>query len=74
LSNYQIDKLVRVRRLLQKLEFLSGLPEKLVDLINREQYKRAVLLYGKTINVLTNHVHLLSFKKIKVTVVISLEF
>jgi hypothetical protein len=60
-----IDKLVRVRRLLQKLEFLSELPEKLVELINNGQYKRAVQLYGRTITVLTRHSHMLSFQKIK---------
>jgi len=62
----KVSKLVRVRRLLQKLEFLSELPEKLVDLINAGQYKRAVQLYRRTITVLTKHSHLLSFKNIKV--------
>lgn len=64
----KVSKLVRVRRLLQKLEFLSELPEKLVELINVGQYKRAVQLYRRTITVLTKHSHLLSFKNIKVCV------
>lgn len=61
----KVDKLVRVKRLLGKLEFLSELPEKLVELIDHGQYKRAVQLYRRTISVLTKHSHLLSFKNIK---------
>lgn len=60
-----IDKLVRVKRLLQRLEFLSELPERLEKMIEQGLYKGAVQLYKKTINVLTNHSHLLSFKKIQ---------
>ena len=33
---YQVDKLVRVRRLLSRLEFLSELPEKLSEMIEKE--------------------------------------
>lgn len=61
----KIDKLVRVTKLLQKLEFLSVLPEKLVEMIDRGHYKQAVELYRKTIKVLTQHSHLLSFKNIQ---------
>jgi hypothetical protein len=61
----KVDKLVRVRRLLSRLEFLSELPEKLSDMIQRELYKEAVQLYSKTIKVLTSHSHVLSFKNIK---------
>eukprot|EP01038_Epipyxis_sp_PR26KG_P014371 gene14371-19274_t len=61
----QIDKLVRVRRLLNRLEFLSELPEKLAAMIENKQYKEAVQLYHKTISVLTRHSHVLSFKNIK---------
>ena len=63
----KLDKILRIRRLLQKIEFLSELPEKLVQLIDNGQYKRAVELYRKTIKILTNHSHLLSFKNIKVS-------
>lgn len=62
----QVDKLVRVRRLLNRLEFLSELPERLAAMIDHKLYKDAVQLYNKTISVLTRHSHVLSFKKIKV--------
>jgi hypothetical protein len=60
-----VDKLVRVRRLLHRLEFLSELPERLATMIDHKQYKEAVQLYNKTITVLTRHQHVLSFKNIK---------
>jgi hypothetical protein len=66
----KVDKLVRVQRLLKKLEFLSELPEKLVELIDQGQYKRAVQLYRRTISVLTKHSHLLSFNNIKVCLIL----
>lgn len=62
----QVDKLVRVRRLLNRLEFLSELPERLAEMIDNKMYKEAVQLYNKTISVLTRHQHVLSFKNIKV--------
>lgn len=62
----QVDKLVRVRRLLDRLDFLSELPEKLAVMIDSKLYKDAVELYNKSISVLTRHSHVLSFKNIKV--------
>ncbi len=62
----QVDKLVRVKRLLERLEFLSELPERLSKMIDQKMYKEAVQLYNKTISVLTRHSHVLSFKNIKV--------
>ncbi len=62
----KVDKIVRVRRLLYRLEFLSELPELLAAMIDNKQYIEAVKLYNKTISVLTRHSHVLSFKKIKV--------
>lgn len=62
----QVDKLVRVRRLLDRLGFLNELPERLEAMITHRHYKEAVQLYNKTISVLTRHQHVLSFKKIKV--------
>lgn len=56
---------MRVRRLLDRLDFLSELPEKLAAMINKHQYKEAVQLYNKSILVLTRHSHVLSFKNIK---------
>ena len=60
-----MDKLVRVKRLLERLEFLSELPERLAKMIDDKMYKEAVQLYHKTISVLTRHSHVLSFKNIK---------
>lgn len=68
-NNTQVDKLVRVRRLLDRLGFLNELPERLEVMINHRHYKEAVQLYNKTISVLTRHSHVLSFKKIKVCAV-----
>jgi hypothetical protein len=62
----QVDKLVRVRRLLDRLGFLNELPERLEGMIHHRHYKEAVQLYNKTISVLTRHSHVLSFQKIKV--------
>ena len=45
----KLSKLIRLNRLLDKLQFLSELPEKLASLIDQEQYKQAVKLYNKTI-------------------------
>lgn len=61
---------MRIRRLLERLEFLSELPERLSDMIENELYIDAVKLYNKTISVLTRHSHVLSFKKIKVRQVV----
>lgn len=61
----QVDKIVRVRRLLHRLEFLCELPERLAGMIDARQYKEAVQLYHQTISVLTRHQHVLSFQHIK---------
>lgn len=37
-----MDKLVRVRRLLQRLDFLFQLPQKLEDAVQEGQYSKAV--------------------------------
>jgi hypothetical protein len=66
LIHTQVDKLVRVRRLLDRLGFLNELPERLEGMIHHRHYKEAVQLYNKTISVLTRHSHVLSFQKIKV--------
>lgn len=58
----KVSKLVRVRRLLQRLEFLSELPERLAALIDQGEYGMAVKLYSKTVNILKQHSHVLSFK------------
>jgi len=61
----EVDKLVKVRKLLQKLEFLSELPEKLSHMIQQEKYKEAVELYNRTISVLMKHSNVLSFRNIQ---------
>jgi len=58
----KLSKLIRLNRLLDKLQFLSELPEKLALLIDQEQYKQAVKLYNKTINILTSHSHVSSLR------------
>lgn len=64
-SKKKVDKLVRIKSLLNKLDFLCELPEKLQDMIGRELYHPAVKLYNKTITVLKSHAHVLSFKHIQ---------
>ena len=64
-SRSKVDKLVRVQRLLERLQFLSVLPESLAKMIHNEDYKDAVQLYKKTISTLKNHSDILSFKKIQ---------
>ena len=61
----KIDKFVRIKRLLSRLDFLSELPEKLEAMIQHEKYLQAVDLYNKAIKILTKHSHILSFKNIK---------
>lgn len=60
----QVDKLVRVSRLLRRLEFLSELPERLELMISSRLYKSAVELFNKSVKVLEKHSHVLSFKNI----------
>lgn len=61
----KIDKLVRIKRLLTRLEFLSELPERLEKMIEEEMYTAAIQLYKRTISVLIKQENVLSFKKIK---------
>lgn len=42
-----MDKLVRVRRLLQRLDFLFQLPQKLEDAVQEGQYSKAVRFFLK---------------------------
>eukprot|EP01035_Chromulina_nebulosa_P020213 gene20213-26242_t len=61
----KVDKLIRIRRLLSRLEFLTELPERLQEMIENEMYQPAVQLYNKTIHVLNKHSSVLSFKNIQ---------
>lgn len=65
-SKQKINRLTRIKRLLNRLEFLCELPERLQEMIERGLYHPAVKLYNKTIHVLQNHSHVLSFKNIQV--------
>jgi hypothetical protein len=60
----RVDKLVRLKRLLERLGFLSELPERLEKMISRRQYNAAVDLYRKTLSVLTRYQDVASFKNI----------
>ena len=64
-ADAQVHKLLRIRRLLQRLSFLSELPEKLSLLIQRERVAEAVLLYNRSVKVLQRHAAVLSFKRIE---------
>ena len=48
----KVEKLVRVHRLLERLQFLSGLPEKLTSMVERESFKDAVQLYKTSSRIL----------------------
>ena len=50
-NRHQVNKLVRVRRLLDRLELLSELPERLTSMIFHDFDKETVILYKKTITV-----------------------
>ena len=64
-KNGRVEKLVRVQRLLKRLEFLTELPERLTEMIDRKEYNAAVQLYRRTNHVLTRYGHVLSFKNIQ---------
>lgn len=61
----KVEKLVRVHRLLERLQFLSGLPEKLTSMVERESFKDAVQLYKTSTKILQQYSHVLSFNNIE---------
>lgn len=61
----KVEKLVRVHRLLERLQFLSGLPEKLTSMVERESFKDAVQLYKTSSKILQQYSHVLSFNNIE---------
>lgn len=61
----KVEKLVRVHRLLERLQFLSGLPEKLTSMVERESFKDAVQLYKTSSRILQQYSHVLSFSNIE---------
>ena len=61
----KVEKLVRVYRLLERLQFLSSLPETLTTMMDNEQYEDAVQLYRTSSRVLKRYAHILSFQNIE---------
>ena len=61
----KVEKLVRVHRLLERLQFLSSLPETLTTMMDNEQYEDAVQLYKMSSRVLKRYSHILSFENIE---------
>ncbi len=61
----KVEKLVRVHRLLERVQFLSSLPETLTKMMDNEQYEDAVQLYKTSSRVLKQYSHILSFQNIE---------
>eukprot|EP00742_Colponemidia_sp_Colp-10_P006532 GILJ01007001.1.p1 GENE.GILJ01007001.1~~GILJ01007001.1.p1 ORF type:complete len:822 (-),score=154.49 GILJ01007001.1:94-2208(-) len=61
----KIEKLVGVRKLLQKLQWLFDLPHTLLRCVEMEIYDRAVTMYTKSAPILKRHKHLASLSTIK---------
>ena len=60
-----IDKLVRVRRLLKRLEFIFELPQRLRQSIELDTAEQAVKYYNMTRPLLTQYSHIPSFHNIE---------
>lgn len=60
----QIDKLVRARRLLKRLEFLFELPRKLNSCVAAKKYDEAVKYYTTTDEILQRYAHVPSLREI----------
>jgi hypothetical protein len=61
----KVDKLVSVRRLLKRLDFLFDLPINLNRYVQRQDFAMAVTCYAKAIDILRQHTHVPSFKSIQ---------
>jgi hypothetical protein len=61
----KVDKLVRLRDLLKKLEFLFELPARLNQSIELEAYSRAAKYFNMTHGILCQYTHIPSFESIK---------
>ncbi|KAJ8610852.1 hypothetical protein CTAYLR_006476 [Chrysophaeum taylorii] len=61
----QIDKLVRARRLLKRLEFLFELPRKLSAAVAAKNYDEAVRYYTTTDEILRRYEHVPSLREIR---------
>eukprot|EP00624_Nannochloropsis_granulata_P006067 evm.model.NODE_4407_length_63659_cov_22.504595.9 len=61
----KVDKLVSVRRLLKRLDFLFDLPINLNRYVQAQDFALAVTCYAKAIDILRQHTHVPSFKSIQ---------
>ncbi|CAM9791582.1 unnamed protein product [Pylaiella littoralis] len=61
----KMDKLVRVRRLLQRLDFLLQLPQKLEEAVQEGHYAKAIRYFSMTKDILRKHSHVSSFGAIQ---------
>ncbi|CAN0466343.1 unnamed protein product, partial [Ectocarpus sp. 12 AP-2014] len=61
----KMDKLVRVRRLLQRLDFLFQLPQRLEEAVQEGQYAKAIRYFSMTKDILHKHSHVSSFGAIQ---------
>ncbi|CAM9697603.1 unnamed protein product, partial [Choristocarpus tenellus] len=61
----KMDKLVRVRRLLERLDFLFQLPHKLEEAVEAGEYSKAIRYFSMTKDILRKHSHVSSFGAIE---------
>ncbi|CAN0194719.1 unnamed protein product [Ectocarpus sp. 6 AP-2014] len=61
----KMDKLVRVRRLLQRLDFLFQLPQRLEEAVQEGLYAKAIRYFSMTKDILHKHSHVSSFGAIQ---------
>uniref|UniRef100_A0AAV1T188 Vacuolar protein sorting-associated protein 51 homolog n=1 Tax=Peronospora matthiolae TaxID=2874970 RepID=A0AAV1T188_9STRA len=62
----KVDKLIGVRRLLKKFEFLFELPQKLSSAVKQKEYTNAVKYYQLAHQILQRYDHISAFKTIQV--------
>ncbi|CAN0049278.1 unnamed protein product, partial [Discosporangium mesarthrocarpum] len=61
----KLDKLVRVRRLLERLDFLFQLPQKLEEAVQDGEYAKTIRYFSMTKDILRKHSHVSSFGAIQ---------
>ena len=60
----KIQRLIGIQRLLERIEFISKLPEKLRDCLKKKKYKKAVDIWAKVEKILSTQQHFPSFQRI----------
>ena len=60
----KIQRLIGIQRLLERVEFISKLPEKLQDCLKKKKYKKAVDIWSKVEKILRTQQHFPSFQRI----------